>query len=89
MALEAVRGGMGLNASATEYGVPKATLKRHFDCSNKFANGSSTFFGRPTVFSPKMEEELVKYLLDMDRMMFGLTRNDVRSLSYQVAEKQH
>ena len=39
-AMSAYRNGdMGLNASAKAYGLPKATLRRHLDGSNKHANG--------------------------------------------------
>ena len=36
-----------------------------------------------------MEKELVKYLLSLESMMFGLTTNDVRNLAFQLAEKNN
>ena len=41
-ALTALQNGdAGLNAIAKTYGVPKATLKKHLDSGNKYANGSN------------------------------------------------
>ena len=34
-----------------------------------------------------MEKQLVGYLLSLERIMFGLTTNDVRNLAFQLAEK--
>jgi hypothetical protein len=42
---------------------------------------------RKTVFSAEQEEELVNYILDMEVRMYGLTTHDVRSLAYQLAER--
>ena len=47
-ALDALRNGdAGLNSVARTHGVPKATLKRHLDGGNKYANGSTKLSGRP------------------------------------------
>ena len=65
-AMSAYRNGdMGLNASAKAYGVPKATLKRHLDGSNKHANGEIKKLGRQQVLPLHVEEELVKHLVAM------------------------
>ena len=67
-------GDMGLNASAKAYGVPKATLKRHLDGSNKHANGEIKKLGRQQVLPLHVEEELVKHLVAMENMFFGVTQ---------------
>ena len=68
-AMSAYRNGdMGLNASAKAYGVPKATLKRHLDGSNKHANEEIKKLGRQQVLPLHVEEELVKHLVAMENM---------------------
>lgn len=42
-------------------------------------------FSFQTTFPKEMEKELVKYILELETMMFGLTTNDVRLLAYQLA----
>ena len=61
-------GDMGLNASAKAYSVPKGTLKRHLDGSNKHANGEFKKLGRQQVLPLHVEEELVKHLVAMENM---------------------
>ena len=61
-------GDMGLKASAKAYGVPKATLKRHLDGSNKHANGQIKKLGRQQFLPLHVEEELVKHLVAMENM---------------------
>ena len=59
-ALSAVRNGdMGLNASARMFNVPKATLKRHLDDKNKFANDDKKHLGRSTILPPEIENAKV------------------------------
>ena len=41
-------GDAGLNAIAKTYGVPKATLTKHLDSGNKYANGSIYFDNKIT-----------------------------------------
>ena len=85
-ALTALQNGdAGLNAIAKTYGVPKAPLKRHLDIGNKYANGSKTFLGRPQTLPPVLETALVKYVLDMESMLIGLSRTDLIELAYQLA----
>ena len=87
-AMSAYRNGdMGLNASAKAYGVPKATLKRHLNGSNKHANGEIKKLGRQQVLPLHVEEELVKHPVAMDNMFFGVTRKELMKLAYEVAEK--
>ena len=72
-AMSAYRNGdMGLNASAKTYGVPKATLKRHLYGSNNHANGQIKKLGRQQVLPLHVGEELMKHLVAMENMFFGL-----------------
>ncbi|KAK6973257.1 tigger transposable element-derived protein 6, partial [Biomphalaria glabrata] len=86
-ALEALRNKYGLNEVSRLYGIPKPTLKRHLDGENKFANGNVVQRGRMTVLPADLENELVSHINQLEGMLFGLTRNDIRCLAYQIAEK--
>ena len=66
----------------------KATLKRHLiDGSNKHANGEIKKLGRQEVLPVHVEEELVKHLVAMENMFFGVTRKGLMKLAYEVAAK--
>nr|KAI8735677.1 jerky protein-like [Biomphalaria glabrata] len=86
-ALEALRNKYGLNEVSRLYGIPKPTLKRHLDGKNKFANGNVVQRGRMTVLQAELENELVSHINQLEGMLFSLTRNDIRCLAYQIAEK--
>ena len=43
--------------------------------------------GRPTVLSPKIEHDLKEHILMCERMFYGLTPEDVRSLAFEIAQK--
>lgn len=81
-------GEVGLNEVARFYNVPKATLKRRLDNKNKHVQGSIKKFGRTTDLPPEVEDEIVKHVLNLERALFGITRNDLRKLAYtyDVAE---
>ena len=79
-------GDMGLNGAARVYNVPKTTLRRRQKHENKFANNNLKRFGRSTVFSTEMEEELVQHVLKLETMFFGISRSELMSLAYQLAE---
>lgn len=88
MALQAYRNGdMGFNQCSRQYGIPKPTLKRHLDGANVYANEGCKSFGRNTTLPPRVEQELVDYILKLESLLFGLCINDVRSLAFQIAEK--
>ena len=80
-------GDIGLNKCASEYGIPKATLKRHIDGSNKYAKGCLKTLGRQQVLPEYVEEELVKHILTLENMFFGVTRKELMRLAFQVAER--
>ena len=89
-ALVAVRKGeVGLNKASRTYGIPKATLKRRLDGGNKHAKGSKKLSGHPTYSPAELEQLLVKHCLDFESMLIGLTRLDLMSLAYQLAEANH
>lgn len=54
-----------------QFNVPRSTLKRRHKDQNKSAKGSLQTLGRyNTVFTSEMESELVRYIIQMEEMMF-------------------
>ncbi|KAK9737980.1 CENP-B N-terminal DNA-binding domain [Popillia japonica] len=80
------RGGIGLNECAKVYHIPKATLKRHIENKNKIANASTKKFGKGTILPKDVEEELVKHIIKLEEMMFGLTITDQRKLEEELVK---
>ena len=75
-------GGGGLREAARLYGVPHETLRRRV--SGQVEEGCRP--GPCTVLTKSEELRLAKYVVDMADMGFGLSRNDIRSAAYKVAE---
>lgn len=90
MAVEAVLSSqMGLLKAATQYNVPRSSLERYVKKSKdnpdyKIDKSDGKF---KNVFTPEQEEELVSYLKMMESRLFGLTMKELRSLAYDLAEK--
>jgi len=40
-----------------------------------------------SVFSNEQEQEIVNYLIDMEKRFYGLTVNNIQILAYELAEK--
>ena len=80
---------IGLNAISRKYNIPKATLLRHLRQRNKYANDDVRHFGHPTTLPNEIEKLLVEYLVEMDSMLFGFSRNDLMSLAYQLADENN
>jgi transposase len=82
--------GMGLNKAAKIFNVPKTSLRRYVNMKTKTPEEVvETKSGRKPVFSAEMEKELVEYVLFMETRLFGLTRQDVRKLAFQLATKNN
>lgn len=57
---------------------------------NLYFLGNKKILGRfRTIFNDEQENEIISYLIDMEKRFFGLTINDIRSLAYQLAEKNN
>lgn len=85
-ALEAVKSKkLGFKKAAMIYKVPRTILFRlsKLDCSASDAVMKK--LGRPPTLPPHLEDQLVSYLLEMEKRYFGLTRSDVKRLAYQLA----
>lgn len=83
---------MGYYKAARQFNVPQTTLERQtkkkLENNNYEINkkGGTKF---QCVFSEQQENELVDYLLSMESRLFGLTMKDLRSLAYELAERNN
>lgn len=86
-ALSSYRNGvMGLNEAARTFSVPKATLKRRIDGTNNVAKEGNKNFGRCVDLPKEVEEDLVKHILFLEERFFGMSRDDLKNLAFQIAE---
>ena len=79
---------MKLMEAARHFEVPKSTLFRlslQTDVTAKEA--ASKKLGRKPILPSDLEKELVRFLLIMEKKFYGLTRNDVRRMAFQLAER--
>ena len=66
----------------------ESTLGRKAKGKNKLATGSSKILGNMTYVLPSaIADLLVKYILDMEAALFGLTLKDIRLLAFELAEQ--
>lgn len=71
--------------AAKIYNVPRTTLFRQAKLGESSSMLMKARMGRRTVLSPALEEQLVEYLLEIEKKFFGLTRRDVSVMAYQLA----
>ncbi|KAK9693636.1 CENP-B N-terminal DNA-binding domain [Popillia japonica] len=77
-----------LQTASIIYNVPRNTLKRRVLGKSIFATGGKKILGsiRP-VFDEKQEQEIVEHIKEMETRFYGLSKKDVRSLAFNLAEK--
>lgn len=78
---------MGFLKASKQFSVPRSTLQRLVHLGLPAEEAVSRKLGRKPLMSSKMEAELVHYLLLMEQKFYGLTRNDVRRLAYELCER--
>ena len=78
-----VHDNMSLREASRLYNVPFETLRRRVSGSVKLGCRP----GLSTVLSEEEEELLARYLIEMSEMGFGLSRDTVMHLAYNIAEK--
>ena len=72
------------------FNVPKTTLIRRVQGKNKIAKGVNKFLGNKESILPKnIEDELYSYIISMEDRLFGLTKDDLRSMVFQLAERNN
>jgi len=77
---------MGLNKAARTYSVPKATLLRHVKRLNVNAHDGEKKLGRTSDLPEDVENDLVQHILLLESRFYGLTRDSVLRLAYQIAK---
>lgn len=77
--------GESINSVAKKYGIPFATLHRHV----KSGNVKKKLGRFVPVFTREQEEDLCKYLKELDSLFFGVTRVDFLKLAYDYATKNN
>ena len=82
-AVQSVADGQGLREASRLYNVPVETLRRRV--TGKVDIDSRP--GPPTVLTPSEEQEIVRYLILMADMGYGLTREAVMHMVYVIVEK--
>lgn len=89
---EVLEGRMGYLKASKQFGVPRTTVEARVNkikkgkLERKYSAKKGLGRHRP-VFSEAQEEELVKHILYMESRLFGFTLSDLRSLAYQLAER--
>lgn len=86
-AIEELQKGRPLSTVANEFGVPRNTLRRHFQCQLK-KEPCERKLGKQTVLGDKAERELVTHILELEDKGFGLTPKDVRQLVFEYGEEK-
>lgn len=78
-----------LKASKT-YRVHKTTFIRFSKIEDQsLSDITSHKLGRKSTLPSQLKDELADYILEMEKSRFGFTRRDIRSLAYQLAEKNN
>lgn len=83
-ALAAVRSGTSVNAAATNFKLPRRTLRAHLQ---KDEPVKVKRLGRSTTLTAQQETELVARIIRMQKVGFGLTRSKVCQVAFRFVEK--
>ncbi|KAJ8885503.1 hypothetical protein PR048_011701 [Dryococelus australis] len=77
---------LGYLKESKEFQVPRSSLScLAISKESNVKNAASSKLGRKPLFAPVMEHELVKYFVEMEAMVFGLTCKYVCALEFQPA----
>jgi hypothetical protein len=72
---------MGLKKAVKQFNVPKTTLKRYANQTSKTPEECvATRIGRKSILPPALEEELVDYVLELEKRFFGFTPSVIPSM---------
>lgn len=88
-AANAVRMGLSKRQAEVIYKIPRKTLSRYLDLDSSTENGLkfSPLGSFSPVFNATQEQELVQYIIEMSQYGLGLSRREIRSVAFQLAEK--
>lgn len=81
---------MGTLKAAKTFNVPRSTLQRSArKVELQPVEAARIKLGRKSVLGNNLEDELVRYILEMEAKFHGLTRKDVRRMAYTLATRNH
>lgn len=85
-----------LNAAALRYKIPEPTLRRYFKNRVRLSEGEKIELKFPQnlgrfgkTFSGEQIEELKKYVIDIDKRAFGLSKKQFANICFDYAEKNN
>ncbi|XP_021706502.1 uncharacterized protein LOC110678188 [Aedes aegypti] len=84
------RNGTSIRRVARNYGIPRPTLIRYLknrDAGVVLGSGVKQIGSHKTVFSIAEESELMSHILNFEVRCYGITTREIRSLAYQLAER--
>jgi hypothetical protein len=81
---------MDFKKAQKSFNVPKIPLRPYVNAKDKTPEEVLlTKLGRRSVFSADMEQEFIKYLLMKEEKYFGLRRQYVRMMAFQLAKNNN
>ncbi|XP_069681190.1 uncharacterized protein [Periplaneta americana] len=84
---------MGYKKASKSFGVPQTTLEARVKKARSgmsLEDATKKGLGRyESVFNQEQEKELTEHILLMESRLFGLTIDEVRSLAFELAEKNN
>jgi hypothetical protein len=81
---------MGYLRASREFNVPICSLRRRVKNKNLHAKENFKTLGSiQQSLPPALEKELERYILEMDKMLFGLSTCDVRKMAYELAVRNN
>ena len=89
LARQDVSRGASVRPTSAKYNIPRTTLRDHISGRVRSSSGTAPkplCKGRPTLLGERFENQLVEYALNMGEIFYGITRNDLRRLAYDIAE---
>ena len=87
-AIIALDEGKPLKTCATQFNVPRNTLRRHWMKRLKKHPGCR-HLSRQSILGPLVEKDLADYIIHLEDKGFGLTPTDVRELAFDYAERNN
>ena len=80
-----------IRAASRAYGIPRTTLQDAMHRKYETIDGSQQYgpgkIGRKPVLGDAFERELKDYAIKMSSLYYGITKNDLCKLAYQIADR--
>ena len=74
--------------AAKEYNVPEMTLRDRLKVTPSVQEMPDIKQGRPFCLTKEQETELVSYIVEMQKLGFGLSTTDVRREAYKLSRRK-